>query len=383
MTNESALEAANRNESAAEGFPPLRVHRHTKFWLILAGTAASLASHHEIGLHHPLAHCVSESLLYAVCIGLPLLTVAERCCLYVARQPWPWKWIYLLGSILIPATLGTFVAGTILYAMGFHGQEKTGPVTWDELRQALGLSLIFGISVHLYESLREQLAVTSLQLRTRQRDAERARKLALVAQLASLESRVRPHFLFNTLNSISALVREQPEQAEQMIERLSSLLRFSLDANHHRTVPLRDEVKLARAYLEIEKARFGARLQFSFDIPVEFNAVAVPPFALQTLVENSVKYAVSQRRAGGKIHVTACAQDDSLLLQVCDDGPGFTTAAITAGHGLDNLQARLAALFAGRATLDIASQTEAATVTLTLPILHEAVNFGASEFGQD
>ncbi len=378
MTNESALETANQNESAAAAFPPLRVHRHTKFWLILAGTAASLASHYEIGIHHPMTHCVSESLLYAVCIGLPLLTVAERCCLYVARQPWPWKWIYLLGSILVPATLGTFVAGTILYAMGFHGQEKTGLVSWEELRQALGLSLIFGISVHLYESLREQLAATSLQLRTKQRDEERARKLALAAQLASLESRVRPHFLFNTLNSISALVREQPEQAEQMVERLSSLLRFSLDADRHRTVPLRDEVKLARAYLEIEKARFGARLQFSFEIPAELNAVAVPPFALQTLVENSVKYAVSTRRAGGTIHVTALTQGDSLLLQVRDNGPGFTSGFITAGHGLDNLQARLAVLFAERAALDIASQNEATTVTLTLPISLEA-----SEIGQD
>ncbi len=378
MTNESALETANQNESAAEAFPLLRVHRHTKFWLILAGAAASLASHDEIGLHHPLAHCVSESLLYAVCIGLPLLTVAEHCCLYVARQPWPWKWIYLLGSILVPATLGTFVAGTILYAIGFHGQEKTGLVSWEELRQALGLSLIFGISVHLYESLREQLAATSLQLRTKQRDEERARKLALAAQLASLESRVRPHFLFNTLNSISALVREQPEQAEQMVERLSSLLRFSLDADHHRTVPLRDEVKLARAYLEIEKARFGARLQFSFEIPAELNAVAVPPFALQTLVENSVKYAVSTRRAGGTIHVAARTQGDALLLQVCDDGPGFTVGAITAGHGLDNLQARLAALFAGRASLDITTQDEATSVTLKLPVLLEA-----SEIGQD
>ncbi len=354
--------------------------------LVLGGTLASLSQFHlanerqagGFSAHPSVFYCVTDSFIYSFCIAWPLFYVAECCWPYISRLRVPWSWGALFLSITVPAASGTLVSDGLLALISVHHRGWLRTV-WDtghmlqNMQKSLTLSLVFGVSYYLYVTLKSELEATTLRLRTKQLEEERARKLAITAQLASLESRVRPHFLFNTLNSISALVREQPEQAEQMIERLSSLLRFSLDADHHRTVPLRDEVKLARAYLEIEKARFGARLQFSFEIPAELNAVAVPPFALQTLVENSVKYAVSTRRAGGKIHITALTQGDSLLLQVRDDGPGFTVGAITAGHGLDNLQARLVALFAGRATLDIDAEDDATTVTLWLPVSHEAV----------
>jgi hypothetical protein len=95
------------------------------------------------------------------------------------------------------------------------------------------------------------------------------------------------------------------------------------------------------------------RLRFNISVPPEFGALAVPPFTLQTPIENSVKYAVAPRRAGGAIGVTARQENGAVKLEVRDDGPGFTAEAIAAGHGLDNLQARLAALFADQASLDI------------------------------
>ena len=100
-----------------------------------------------------------------------------------------------------------------------------------------------------------------MQLHARQLAEERARKTAIAAQLSSLESRVRPHFLFNTLNSISSLIREQPERAERMVEQLAALLRYSLDANDGQLVPLRRELKLVNDYLAIEQARFNFRLR--------------------------------------------------------------------------------------------------------------------------
>ena len=130
------------------------------------------------------------------------------------------------------------------------------------------------------------------------------RKLAAEAQVASLTSRVQPHFLFNTLNSISALIRDDPKQAEQTIERLASLLRSSLDQTE--TVPLEQEIKLVRDYLEIQKTRLGERLHFEVAVEPGIQAT-VPPFSVQTLVENSVKHVAGRRQEGVNLQIQARA----------------------------------------------------------------------------
>jgi LytS/YehU family sensor histidine kinase len=117
-------------------------------------------------------------------------------------------------------------------------------------------------------------------------------------------------------------------------------------------------------YLEIERARFGDRLQYVLEVPPELEAVQVPPLAVQTLVENSVKHGIAPRREGGKVTVRARRVEGGLRLEVIDDGPGFTPASITAGHGLDNLQSRLTTLFGDSACLQVAGST----VAVTLPV---------------
>ncbi len=358
-------------------FPsPFRVGRglaerwRAKALLILAATMASMQIDLMINGDNPrhwLPICLLHSFIYSVCIGLLLLYSLSFCGPYVARRSFPLNWALLFLSILVPSAIGTMLSGLLLIALGLHPPGDFSKLTVHSLQLTLLLSLIFGISFYLYENLRGELEATTLQLRTKQLEEERARKLAIAAQLSSIESRVRPHFFFNTLNSISALIRQNPERAERMVEQLSALLRFSLDANRRSTVPLRDEVKLATDYLEIEKIRFGERLRFNIAVPPEFGALAVPPFTLQTLIENSVKYAVAPRRAGGAIGVTARPENGAVKLEVRDDGPGFTAEAIAAGHGLDNLQARLAALFADQASLDIQADGQCTAVTITLP----------------
>lgn len=340
-----------------------------KALLILAATIASLQIDLMINGENPkysLLYCLLRSFIYSVCIGLLLLYSLSLCGAYVARRPFPLNWALLFLLILVPSAIGNTLSGLLLIALGQPG-DYYPKLTGHGPELTLLLSLTFGISFYLYENLKGELEATTLQLRTKQLEEERARKLAIAAQLSSIESRVRPHFFFNTLNSISALIRQNPERAERMVEQLSALLRFSLDANHRSTVPLRDELKLATDYLEIEKIRFGERLRFNIAVPPEFGALAVPPFTLQTLIENSVKYAVAPRRAGGAIGVTARPENGAVKLEVRDDGPGFTAEAIAAGHGLDNLQARLAALFADRASLDIQADGHGTAVTITLP----------------
>src|SRR5262249_17395483 len=155
---------------------------------------------------------------------------------------------------------------------------------------------------------------------------------------------------------------EDAARAEHTLERVTSLLRYSLDATS-RLVPLRDELGMVRDYLEIERARFGDRLRFTLDASAEAEAAAVPAFAVQTLVENAVKHAIAPRREGGSVAVAAERRDRAVVIRVSDDGPGFAGDALPPGHGLDNLRARLAAQFGAAARLDF----EGATVTVVVP----------------
>lgn len=341
-----------------------------KLLLILAATLAGVqldfwtagsAHRHSLPIHFLI------SFIHSVVIGLPLLYTLSLCGAYITRRTFPLNWVLLFLAILIPSVIGTMLSEWFLIALQFHPPGRYSELTWHSLQLTLLLSMIFGISFYFYDYLQGELEATMLQLRHKQLEEERARKLAIAAQLSSLESRLRPHFLFNTLNSIAALIRKNPEHAERMVGQLSALLRFSLATHQRSTTPLRDEIKLINDYLEIEQARFNGRLRFDVDVPTEFDVVAVPPFTLQILVENSVKYAVAPRRAGGEIRVSARAEGSRVKLAVRDDGPGFTPEMITDGHGLDNLQACLKALFADQGLLDIQADGQSTTVTVTLP----------------
>jgi LytS/YehU family sensor histidine kinase len=181
---------------------------------------------------------------------------------------------------------------------------------------------------------------------------ERALKLATEARLASLESRIHPHFLFNTLNSISALIHIDPVKADEQLQRLSGLLRFALDSAETPQVALGREVKIVQDYLEIEKTRFGERLRITVSVAEELWGLTVPPLAIQTLVENSVKHVIAPSRAGGEVRVSGEWAAGRLRIVVDDGGPGVAGGALPAGRGLDNLRARLQVLYGDGARLE-------------------------------
>jgi LytS/YehU family sensor histidine kinase len=229
------------------------------------------------------------------------------------------------------------------------------------------LTIAAGITIGIYTTMRERLEQTTLELRTQELERERALKLATEAQLASLESRIHPHFLFNTLNSISSLIPEDPARAERLLEQMAALLRFSLDAHHCGLVPLERELKIVGDYLEIERARFGDRLRYRIEIPSDLNQSQIPPLALQTLVENSVKYAIAPNRAGGEIRIAGARSHGSCQLEVSDSGPAFRLEAAPAGHGIDNLKGRLSTLFGSAASLALERAGGRNTLVLCVP----------------
>jgi two-component system sensor histidine kinase AlgZ len=301
--------------------------------------------------------------VYGLLLGLSMPYLGPR----VAAFPSPWQWILMVTVLVALTATGSLVVGAIFLAAGVYHYGEF----WERFvgNTAIGtvISLVIGISIAVYEGFQEKIRRTTIQLRTQELEKERALKAASEAQLASLESRLHPHFLFNTLNSISTLIHEDPARADRMLQRLAALLRFSLDANARRLVPLTLEMKIVSDYLEIEKERLGTRLSYALDIPPELEYLEVPPLSVQTLVENSIKFAIAPSPAGGSIRVGARTEGGILVLEVCDSGPGFGHHALANGGGLENLQSRLSTLFGDAASLAIHAQDEGSRVTLSLP----------------
>jgi LytS/YehU family sensor histidine kinase len=235
------------------------------------------------------------------------------------------------------------------------------------LRVSMPLAAVCGLGALVHAMLRERLRVAEEKLHEKEVAEQRAQKLATEARLNSLESRIHPHFLFNTLNSISSMITVNPARADQIVGKLAVLLRASLDNSNQPLIPLQQELAMVESYLDIEKARFGDKLRGSTDVSDDLRGARVPPMSVQALVENAVKHGIAPQRGGGEILVAASAENGSLRIEVRDTGPGFNLTAIPAGHGLDNLVERLHALFGDKARLNVFRRDGQSVVEMVLP----------------
>jgi len=200
-----------------------------------------------------------------------------------------------------------------------------------------------------------------------QRSVEREVELA-GAKLRALRAQLRPHFMFNALNSVAMLVRGgRGPEAVEMIARVSDLLRDSLDEDDRAEVALEEEVALARRYLAIEEVRFADRLDVRVDVTEEAKAARVPRLILQPLVENAVRHGIGKRAAAGRLEITARTTGGELIVTVRDDGPGPNGRS--SGVGLKNTRERLQTAYgaAARLTLEHAP-AGGAVATITLPL---------------
>jgi sensor histidine kinase YesM len=304
---------------------------------------------------------------YCILIAFPSIALLTRISQrYTERFP---RLIVLMQALVLACTsiTGSFAAGLVFQILHLLPHSEF----WSEFRASAPFSvvinLMFGLSISAFETLRYKYQLAQLDLRTKQVEQERAYKLLAEARLSALESRIHPHFLFNTLNSIAALIPRDPQLAEDTVGKLASLLRFSLNANHSGLVPLSQELKIVRDYLEIEKTRFGSRLNYEIAAPAALGEVKVPPLALQSLVENAVKHVVSKRQQGTTIEIVATGDSGRIVLEVVDDGPGFSLDAITPEHGLGNLIARLELLFGADARLEVTRRNVKTAVSLSFP----------------
>jgi hypothetical protein len=183
------------------------------------------------------------------------------------------------------------------------------------------------------------------------------------AELRALKSQVNPHFLFNSLNSLRALIDEDAPRAREAVTRLANMLRYSLQSGQLETVPFEDELRIVEDYLALEQIRHENRLHVRWDIAADVRLVNVPPMLLQTLVENAVKYGIGSRREGGELVISAHLAGAALNIRVTNPG-GFAEPASNAaaragsstGVGLRNASERLRLLFGELATLTLLAE---------------------------
>ena len=181
--------------------------------------------------------------------------------------------------------------------------------------------------------------------RQQQLKATRLEAQLALAHLEVLKMQLQPHFLFNTLNAISALMHRDVDAADRMISLLSDLLRFSLEKDNRHQVSLQSELEFLNRYLAIEKIRFRDRLKVDEDVEAPCMVAQVPRLILQPLVENSIKHGIAMRSAAGRISIRARRQGGRLGIEVSDDGPGLSGTAIREGVGLANTRARLQQIY--------------------------------------
>jgi signal transduction histidine kinase len=270
-----------------------------------------------------------------------------------------WRWKQLGWRALVPRVIAaSFVMSTIWGMVGvgyFHGVLRL-PLA---LKYPIGVVLLIVIvdGTFLFIGWLCLYFFYHLFDRFNRSEIERFRLMTTVkdAELRALKSQVNPHFIFNSLNSLRALIEEDPVRARQAVTQLANLLRYSLQSGQLETVPFEEELSIVNDYLALEQVRHEERLRLRLDVAPDTLQLPIPPMLLQTLVENAVKYGISTRPEGGEIAIVARRENGSLRLQVTN--PGELNAPLTrpasTGLGLNNAAERLRLLFGERATLQV------------------------------
>ena len=303
---------------------------------------------------------ILQNLVWGVA-GLGILALANRWPLErLAPSEWRLLLVHLLGSVLIA------VAGLVviwLIAIGFSEptyRAKVLEAPFKAFRRFF--TLYFHVNLVLMWAVLGGFHGWRIHRRLREQQMEAAQLGARLAQAQNqaLRMQLQPHFLFNTLNSISALIHSDPESADRMLSRLADLLRMTLESGAAQFVSLRQELAFSQGYLAIEHIRFQDRLKVEVDVPTECMEARVPSFLLQPLVENAIKHGVADLARPSLIQVRARREGEELVLEVEDDGRGFEQGR--RGIGTGTTVERLQLLFKEKQSFSLVSESGKGTL---------------------
>jgi hypothetical protein len=236
-----------------------------------------------------------------------------------------------------------------------------------DLIAGFGTLFVLGVPLYMMSLALHYLLLTFERSREAERQALESQVATREAELRALRAQLNPHFLFNSLNSINALVGGDPEGARRMCESLGDFLRRTLALGAREAVTVAEELALVDRYLEIERVRFGARLAVERQVDPAAEACLVPPLLLQPLVENAVKHGIADRIDGGTLRLTATRRDGSLALEVENEADADAPGRPGEGVGLQNVKRRLHALAPRESRLDATLRDGRFKVTLILP----------------
>jgi signal transduction histidine kinase len=303
----------------------------------------------------------------------------------LGRNHWPRRVALYLAAGTVFALVK--VAGEVPLYWLIHGKSDMVSPLFTEWLQSeflrtyeLFLTAKFFLSLFVFGSILvvSQFLVYYRKFRERELSASLLKAQLAQAQLQSLKMQLHPHFLFNTLNAVSALMHSDLELADRMIARLGDLMRATLEHDGQHEVSVRQELDFLLPYLEIEQARLGPRLAVRTEIDPEVLDARLPYLALQPLVENAIRHGISARSRGGRLLIQASRQNGRLSVHIRDDGPGLPDA-VKPGIGLANTRARFEALYGGDHEFSVRNaEGGGVEVSLLLPFHTDALAQPAS-----
>jgi two-component system, LytTR family, sensor kinase len=301
---------------------------------------------------------------YTILIALPFLFWAARALGTSARNRAQQGAIYGLGAAGL-----VVVTTTIQYFVTYRGAGMRPP-----FGRFLPVALLQNVLPWI--AVIAVVAAIEARRRTVRAVVERERLRAQIAeqQLKALTGQLQPHFLFNTLQGISTLIHRDPETADEMLTKLSDLLRALLRHRDEALITLEEEIQYVRTYLEIAQLRFAERLAFEIDVPRDASQAAVPLFILQPLVENALAHGIGANLKGGRVRIIARRSDNKVELTVSDDGLGLDHAVeMREGVGLSNTRERLRASFGDSSRLTISRGNDGGVVArIDMPFVSQS-----------
>ncbi|MFC5284588.1 sensor histidine kinase [Pedobacter alpinus] len=226
------------------------------------------------------------------------------------------------------------------------------------------ISLIVTTIVGVYQSQRTNLEI---RLKEKELDIVKLNQMKTLAELQTLQSKINPHFLYNSLNSIASLIHIDADKAEEMTLKLSKLFRYSINTQNENFTSVKEEVEIIETYLDIERVRFGNRIQFILAIEEGALNESLPRFILQPLVENALKHGLNDMIDGGELKLTVEKLDGELTLTVADNGKPFPTE-LNSGYGLQSTYEKLQLLYGDKYSLQITNSPEK-QIKITIPKL--------------
>jgi hypothetical protein len=281
-----------------------------------------------------------------------------------------WGWKHMSWRMLIPRIAVLSLTASFFWTAAVSGYlhgilREPWPLEWPWMLLMacswLNGSLLFGawLGCYYFYHLTESLSRS---------EVERFAMMSSVkeAELRALKSQVNPHFIFNSLNSLRALIGEDPQRARHAVTQLANLLRYSLQSGQQETVPFEDELRIVKDYLALEQVRHEERLRVRLDIDPDTLALPVPPMLLQTLVENAIKYGISALPQGGEIAISAHREGGMLRVCVVNPGDLGTGEGASTGLGLRNAGERLRLIFGSGASIRLRSAGAAEVIAEAL-----------------